>query len=176
MFRFSWALALACSLVMLTGILIVTRDLAITNDIFKDGVVQAEKVNDTTDDALSAAEELPGADDALIDSMPEVTGVMGSLSNAEVTLATLADRLATLGITLQSADGPLVGIIEAGKTATHRANRAAIPVRTITGTLAGTRKTISSIGSELDRTIRLARTIESKLHLLLLLPTLPSGK
>lgn len=175
MFRFSWAVALACTLVTLTGILIVTRDLAITNDIFKDGVVQAEKVDDTTDTALKAAQELPAADAALVRSMPEVGGVMVSLGNAEGTLARLSGRLLTLGDTLRSADKPLVGILTAGRRATERANGAARPAAHIVQTLTGTRGTIRDIGSALDYTIRLAREIESKLHILLLLPTPPSG-
>lgn len=170
MYRFSWAIALACTLVTLTGILVVTRDLAITNDIFKDGVGQAEKVNATTDDALAATGELPAADDALIQSMPEVAGVMGSLSAAESTLGALSQKLTVLGVTLRSADAPLVGIISSGKAATRRAEGAAKPIHHITGTLSNTRLTVRSIGTRLDRTIALAREIESKLHILLMLP------
>lgn len=173
MFRFAWAVTLVCTLVTLTGILIVTRDLAITNDIFKDGVVQAEKVSDTTDTALKAAKELPAADAALVNSMPEVGGVMVSLGTAEGTLARLSGRLLTLAQTLRAADKPLAGILVAGRKATERANGAAEPAAHIVRTLAGTRGTIRSIGSALDNTIALAREIESKLHILLVLPTPP---
>lgn len=172
MLRFSWAIALACTLITLTGILIVTRDLAVTDAIFKDGVAQAEKVNATTDDALAATGQLPGADDALVQSMPQVAGVMASLGNAEATLGSLSQKLTALGRTLASADRPLVGIIDAGQTATRRANGAAVPIRHIAGTLGSTRRTVRTIGAHLDDTIRLAREIESKLHILLMLPTL----
>lgn len=172
MMRFSWAIALSCTLLTLTGILIVTRDLATTDAIFKDGVVQALKVNATTDDALAATGQLPGADDALLGSMPEVAGVLGSLGQAESTLGQLSQQLTALGTTLQSADSPLVGIIGAGQTATTRANGAAVPVKTIVGTLGHTRATIGLIASRLDQTIVLARQIESKLHVLLSVPTL----
>lgn len=172
MLRFHWAIALAATLVTLTGILIVTRDLAVTDAIFRDGVAQATKVDATTDTALGAADELPAADRALVRSMPAVTGVMSSLAGAEQTLGRLSRRLATLGTTLKAADPPLVGIIAAGRAATDRAARAAAPVRTITGTLGGTRGTVRAIGARLDRTIALCREIEAKLRILLLLPDL----
>jgi hypothetical protein len=51
MFRLSWAIALGFTIAMLVGILIVTRDLSVSNDIFKDGVAQARIVDQTTDKA-----------------------------------------------------------------------------------------------------------------------------
>ncbi len=65
MFRLSWAIALGFTIAMLTGILIVTRDLSISNDIFKDGVAQARMVNNTTDEALDGAAQLPPANEAI---------------------------------------------------------------------------------------------------------------
>lgn len=170
MFRFSWALALAFTLATLTGILIVTRDLAVTNDVFKEGVAQAETVDVTTNTALKAATELKPADRALREGLPQVVGVLGSLSQAEETLGSLATQLGSLGSTLAAADLPLVGIIKAGKAATVQANAAARPAETIVGTLKSARGKVRDLGPELDRTIALARIIESKLRILLMLP------
>lgn len=65
MFRLSWALALGFTIAMLVGILIVTRDLSVSNEIFKDGVAQARTVDNTTDKALDGAAQLPPANAAI---------------------------------------------------------------------------------------------------------------
>lgn len=171
MFRFSWAIALSFTLTTLTGILIVTRDLAVTNDVFKDGVVQAEIVDSTTNKALDASNQLVPADRAIRGGLPQVVGVLGSLTKAERTLGSLAGQLDTLGQTLAAADRPLVGIIASGKAATTQANAAARPAKAVVGTLSTARSRVKALGPLLDRTISLARIIESKLRILLLLPT-----
>ena len=170
MYRFSWAVALTFTITTLTGILIVTRDLAVTNDVFKDGVVQAEQVDTTTNTALHAATELKPANRAIQGGLPEVVDVLGSLSKAETTLGRLADQLNTLGQTLASADKPLVSIIGSGKEAAHQANAAVAPARSIVATLRNAQRRVRALGPLLDTTITLSRNIESKLHILLFLP------
>ncbi len=135
MFRLSWAIALGFTIAMLTGILIVTRDLSISNDIFKDGVAQARMVNNTTDEALDGAAQLPPANEAIHHGMPQVVGVIDSLTRADTTLGSLGDQLAALSIALQSADAPLQGIVAAGQSATEQANAAADPAESVAATL-----------------------------------------
>lgn len=170
MFRLSWAIALSFTIALLAGILILTRDLAITNDLFKDGVVQAETVDHTTDVALIATGELPPANDAINKGLPEVVGVIDSLTRADHTLGTLGDQLQALGQALVAADAPLVGIIGAGNTATDQANAAAVPAETITHTLAEANAKVATLAPLLDETLVLSETIDSKLRIALVLP------
>lgn len=172
MFRLSWAIGLIFSLAMLVGILIVTRDLAITNNVFKDGVAQAEKVNTTTDTALGASDELPPADTAIHDGFPEVIGVLGSLSKAQATLGTLGTQLGELGTVLGSADAPLVGIINAGKESTNQATAAVDPAASIVRLLAQADQRVRNLAPLLDETATRSQNIESKLRTLLLVPNL----
>lgn len=171
MFRLSWAIALTFSLAMLTGILIVTRDLSVTNDIFKDGVAQAEKVNSTTDKAVNATGQLPPADQAIRQGLPQVVGVLGSLSKAETTLGSLGSQLSQLGSVLRGADPPLVGIISAANNSTIQAEAAAKPVAAINVLLGQADQKVRHLGPLLDQTITRASNIDSKLRILLLLPS-----
>ncbi|MCQ4079109.1 hypothetical protein NGB36_00370 [Streptomyces sp. RB6PN25] len=170
MFRLSWAITLIFSLGMLTGILVVTRDLAETNAIFKDGVVQAEKVNSTTDTALGATGQLPPADKAIGQGLPQVVDVLGSLSKAQTTLGTLGNQLGNLGTVLTRADPPLVGIIGAAQQSTNQANAAAAPAASIVRLLAQADQRVQALAPLLDQTAARARNINSKLHVLMLLP------
>jgi len=170
MFRFSWGVTLAFTLATLTGILIVTSDLAETNSVFKDGVVQAETVNATTDTALGAANELNPANDAISGGIPHVAGTLASLGRAQHTLGTLATQLQALADTLGSADKPLTGIIAAGKASTKQANAAESPAESIVGTLRRANARVNALAPRLDRTVMLSKRIESKLHILLFLP------
>lgn len=172
MFRTSWAIAAVFSLPMLTGILVVTRDLSVTNDLFKDGVAQAEQVAATTGKALGAADQLPSADRAIGQSLPEVVDVLGSLGKAQTTLDTLGTQLDDLGKVLVGADPPLVSIIQAAKGSTEQAGAAAQPAAGITGLLEDSDEKVSVLGERLDESIVRARNIESKLRLLLLVPQL----
>ncbi|AII11441.1 MULTISPECIES: hypothetical protein [Rhodococcus] len=170
MLRLSWAIALSFTIAVLAGILIVTRDLSISNDIFKDGVAQAEIVDDTTDQALDGAQQLPPADQALHAGLPQVVGVLDSLSRADHTLGTLGDHLHSLGDSLKSADAPLGGIIEAGQSATDQANAAAAPAAEIVKTLSVADAKVQDLGPLLDQSLALSQTIDSKLRIALVLP------
>lgn len=173
MLRLSWAVALAFTIAVLAGILIVTRDLNISNDIFKDGVAQAKIVDSTTDQALDGAQQLPPANAAINNSMPHVVGVLDSLTRADQTLDSLGDQLAALGTALQSADAPLVGIIGAGQAATDQANAAAAPAASIVTTLSEADAKVKALGPLLDQSLALGQTIDSKLRISLLLPKVP---
>lgn len=170
MFRLSWAITTACTLAVLTGILIVTRDLNESNEIFKDGVLQAQTVDNTTDRALHGAAQLPPANDAIHLSTPQVLGVIDSLVSADATLGSLAEHLSGLSEALRSADAPLQGIIAAGSAATDQATAAAVPAGVIADTLVEADAKARALGPLLDRTIALSNTIDSKLRIALLLP------
>lgn len=170
MFRISWAITLAFTIALLTGILIVTRDLGISNDIFKDGVVQAQTVDATTDDALAGAAELVPANAAIDQGLPQVVGVLDSLVRANETLGSLGTNLDQLGTALQAADAPLVGIIEAGEGATVQANAATVPAARIVDTLGAANEKVAVMGPMLDESLALSKEIDSKLRIALLLP------
>jgi len=170
MFRLSWAIALSFTIAVLAGILIVTRDLSISNDIFKDGVAQAKIVDGTTDQALDGAQQLPPADQALHEGLPQVVGVLDSLARADQTLGSLGDHLQSLGDALKSADAPLGGIIEAGQSATDQANAAAAPAADIVNTLSAADTKVQALGPLLDQSLALSQTIDSKLRIALPLP------
>ncbi|MFE5703129.1 hypothetical protein [Rhodococcus koreensis] len=172
MFRLSWAIAAAFTIALLCGILIVTRDLAITNDIFKDGVVQAQTVDKTTNDALAGAKELPPANAAINQGLPEVVGVLDSLTRADQTLGDLGTQLASLGDALKSADAPLGGIIDAGAAATDQANAAAVPAEQIVQTLGDANGKVQTLGPLLDQSLALGQEIDSKLRIALILPVI----
>lgn len=170
MFRISWAITLAFTIALLTGILIVTRDLGISNDIFKEGVVEAQTVDGTTDEALAGAAELTPANAAIDQGLPQVVGVLDSLVRANETLGSLGSNLDELGTALQAADAPLVGIIAAGDKATEQANAAAGPAGQIVDTLGAANTRVANLGPLLDESLALSKEIDSKLRIALLLP------
>ena len=170
MFRLSWAIALSFTLALLAGILILTRDLSITNDLFKDGLTQAQTVDKTTDEALVGAAQLTPANNAIHQGMPQVLGVIDSLTRADQTLGTLGDHLQALGEALKAADTPLRGIIAAGQSATDQANAAAIPAADIVHTLTEADAKTRELGPLLDQALAHGQTIDSKLRVALLLP------
>ncbi|MFI5782879.1 hypothetical protein [Nocardia sp. NPDC051570] len=171
MLRLSWALALSFTISALAGILILTRDLSVTNDIFKDGVSQAITVDHTTDDALEGVTHLGPADAAVNQGMPQVVGVIDSLSRADHTLGDLGDQLQALAAALSSADAPLADILGAGGSATGQADAAAGQAAQIANTLAQADSRAQQLGRLLDQTSTLGKTIDSKLRVALLLPT-----
>lgn len=170
MLRISWAITLGFTIALLTGILIVTRDLGISNDIFKDGVVQAQTVDSTTDQALEGAQQLVPANEAIDQGLPQVVGVLDSLVRANETLGSLGTHLTDLGTALQAADAPLVGIIDAGQEATIQANAAAVPAGQIVDTLGAANAKVANLGPMLDQSLALSKEIDSKLRIALLLP------
>ena len=170
MFRISWGIALSATIVLLVGVLILTRDLNTTSHIFRDGVAQARIVDETTDEALDGAAELPPANTAIDSSEPEVVAILDSLTTAEATLGTLAGQLSSLGTALTDARPPLVGIVDAGRSATDQAAAAALPAANIASTLTGANDKARRLGPLLDQTAELGATIDSKLRIALLLP------
>ncbi|MFD6160042.1 hypothetical protein ACFWF7_29805 [Nocardia sp. NPDC060256] len=170
MLRLSWALALSFTFSALVGILILTRDLSITNDLFKDGVAQAKTIDHTTDDAVQGVANLGPADAAINQSMPEVVGVIDSLTRADHTLGTLADQLQALAAALTSVDAPLAGIIQVGGAAGDQADKAADQAARIGDTLGQADAHAQLLGQRLDQTLSLSATIDSKLRIALLLP------
>lgn len=172
MFRLSWALALGFTIAMLVGILIVTRDLSVSNEIFKDGVAQARTVDNTTDKALDGAAQLPPANAAIHQGIPQVVGVIDSLTRADATLGSLGEQLQALSTALQAADAPLQGIIAAGQSAAEQANAAAVPAESVAGTLVEADAKARALGPLLDQTLTLSQTIDSKLRISLLLPVI----
>nr|WP_271208851.1 hypothetical protein [Rhodococcus wratislaviensis] len=169
-FRLSWAITLAFTIAVLTGLLILTRDLSITDDTFEDGVLQAQELNQTTDEALDGAHQLPPVTEAAQQGLPEVIGVIDSLTRANQVLATLGDQLDTLGATLTEADAPLAGTISAGRGAGEQAGAAVVPLAGIAATLDDANVNAQTLGQKLDETHTLSQTIDQKLRVALLLP------
>lgn len=169
----TWAVTLGFTVATLVGILILTRDLGTSEAIFRDGVVQANKVNDTTDRALGGAEELPPANAAINAGMPEVVGVIASLNTANGTLSTLGEQLQSLGAALDEADPALVNIIGSAELASKQAKGAAGPAGHIAFTLDGANQKVGTLAGLLDETQTLSDTIDSKLRIALVLPKIP---
>lgn len=172
MFRISWGITLSFTIALLVGVLILTRDLNTTSEIFKDGVAQARTVNNTTDQALGGAAQLPLANTAIDNSMPHVVAVLDSLTTAEGTLGTLGEQLNSLGAALTDAQAPLEGIIVAGQSASEQAQAAAVPAGNIAQTLTASDEKARTLGPLLDRTIALSSVIDSKLRIALVLPVI----
>lgn len=171
----AWALAIALTLATLVGILILTRDLSSTNEIFKDGVQQANNIENTTGQAIDGADQLPPADDAINGGVPQVLGIVDSLGNANHTLSSLSDELHELGQVLDTADPSLVSIIESAHEATSEANATTGSATHLNNTLEGANNKVETLGTLLDRTQALSTTIDSKLRIALLLPKIPKG-
>ena len=169
-FRLSWAITLAFTIAVLSDLLILTRDLGITNDTFKNGVVQAQELDATTDAALDGAHQLPPAAEAARQGLPEVVGVIDSLTRANQVLGTLGDQLGTLGTTLPEADAPLAGTISAGRGAGGEAGAAVVPLGGIAASLDDANVNAQALGQKLDETLTLSQTIDQKLRVALLLP------
>ncbi|MBV9162233.1 MAG: hypothetical protein JO281_11915 [Pseudonocardiales bacterium] len=114
--------------------------------------------------------ELPAADDAVRDSLPHVVQTTTSLIKARTTLGTLGDQLVTLGSVLDSADPPLDSVVTATRGINTAAAHAQQPVDHIAATLDRANTNARDLGPKLDESLTRARTIESKLRVLLLLP------
>lgn len=170
MLRLSWALALAFTVAVLVGILIVTRDLSITSDTFKRGVAEAEILETTTDDALAGAAQLPPASQSLRDGLPDVVAVTNSMAAAEESLGALGNQLRALGTALSTADVPLGATIGSIQTATEQTNGATTPAGNIAHTLGEAESKAQSLSALLDQTLVLGQTIDTKLRIAFLLP------
>ncbi len=161
---------LGLTIAWLTGLLILTRDLGITNDLFADGVTQVETLDKSTDEALDGAHQLPPATDAVNQGLPEVVAIIDSLTRADQTLATLGVQLAALGGTLIAVDEPLAGTISAGQAASEQASAAAEPLGGIAGSIDNANANVQTLGQKLNETLALSQTIDQKLRVALLLP------
>ena len=168
--RLVWAVTLAFSLASFSGILVLTHDLAATNAVLNDSVGQVRKINRTTDRGLAANLALPPTDDAVLASMPSVESTVASLRHARTTLATLGTQIRVLADVLASTNGPLVHIVAAAQSADEAARSAQTPTSQTSDTLRYADARTSRLQPELDHTLDTARSIESKLRILLLLP------
>jgi ABC-type transporter Mla subunit MlaD len=93
-----------------------------------------------------------------------------SLVKARTTLGTLGDQLVTLASVLDSADPPLDSVVTATRDTNTAAAQAQPPVDHIAATLDRANANARDLGPKLDESLTRARTIESKLRVLLLLP------
>ncbi len=169
--RLAWAVALAATIAAVAGILILTSDQALSAASFRAGVEQAQILDRTTDTALAAGQELPGANGALRDSLPSVVRTTDSLVRARTTLGTLGDQLIALGDVLDSAGPPLNSIVTEIRNTNDAAAHAKPPVDHIATTLSRANDNAHQLGTKLDQSLTRARTIESKLRILLLVPS-----
>ncbi|WCT06040.1 hypothetical protein [Rhodococcus qingshengii] len=160
----------AVVVIALTGLLILTRDLSISNDTFKGGVAEAETVDNTTDDALDGADQLQAADVAAQAGIPEVAGVAASLITANGTLAELGEKLEQLSAALTGADQSLTSIVTTGGAATDEVTEARSSASSIAQRLSGINGQADEIGSLLDTTFTLSQEIDAKLRIALLIP------
>lgn len=166
MLRTSFAVAIACIMGVLVAVLVTTRDLNHTNSIFTDGVVQAEKVNSTTDIALTAGNELPTADATFQISLPQTLSVIAQLQNAQGTLNGLAEQLTKGSAVLGSADAPLATIIGEVVASNTQLTNVQSSFANINNLLQGGLSLANAISSQLVQTLALSKNIESKLHIL----------
>jgi hypothetical protein len=168
--RLAWAVALAATIASVVGILILTSDQALSAASFQAGVEQGRILDHTTDTALAAGLELPAANGALRDSLLHVVQTTNSLVRARTTLGTLGDQLVALGAVLDSADPPLDSVVTATRGTNAAAAQAQPPVDRIAASLDRANGNVRDLGPKLDETLARARTIESKLRVLLILP------
>lgn len=164
MLRTSFAVAIAMVLGVVVAVLVTTRDLNTTNNIFTDGVIQAQKVNATTDIALTAGNELVPAQETFGISIPQTLSVIAELKKAQATLDGLGTQLTRAAAVLISAQAPLIFII--GEVITSFTNAEAVgpPFSNINNLLEQGNGQVGVISNQLTETTRLAREIESKLR------------
>jgi ABC-type transporter Mla subunit MlaD len=124
----------------------------------------------TSDTALAAGLELPAANDALKDSLPQVVGTVNSLTTACSTLRTLGTQLSELSAILRNADPPLKSIVAAARGTNNAASDAQGPIDHVVTTLGETNGTLRELGARLDESLADARAIEAKLRIVLVLP------
>ena len=98
--------------------------------------------------------------------------MLDSLTRADHTLGDLGIQLQALGDALKSADAPLGGIIDAGASATDRANAAAVPAEQIVHTLADADAKVQALAPLLDQSLAVGQTTDQKLRIALILPVI----
>jgi hypothetical protein len=113
---------------------------------------------------------------ALAATIASVVGILILTSDqalsaeARTTLGTLGDQLVTLASVLDSADPPLDSVVTATRDTNTAAAHAQQPVDHIAATLDRANTNARDLGPKLDESLTRARTIESKLRVLLLVP------
>jgi hypothetical protein len=168
--RLTWAVTLGFTIASLTGIVVLTSDLARTDGVLRSALTEVLKIASTTDRGLNANMALPPTNDALVQSLPEVVSTVGSMRRARSTLSTLGTQLDSLAAVLDSADPPLARIIGSARGATDAARAAEAPTAHIARTLATADDRARSLGPKLDDALTRSRSIESRLRILRLLP------
>lgn len=168
--RLTWAVALGFSIASLTGILVLTSDLARTDAVLRNALAEVVKISSTTTRGKNANLALPPTDAALTASLPEVVSTAGSLGRARTTLATLGTRLDALAAVLGRADQPLTRIVDSARGAADAARAADAPAAHIARTLRTADDRTRSLKPELDEALYRSRSIEARLRILRLLP------
>ncbi|HTK65725.1 MAG TPA: hypothetical protein VL595_25305 [Pseudonocardia sp.] len=168
--RVTWAIALSFSMASLTGILILTADLARTDAALQDALAEIVRIASTTDRGKTANLALPPTNDALVQSLPEVASTADSLVRARATLATLGTRLDSLAAVLEDADQPLARIVDSAQDAVDSARAADAPAAHIARTLRTADDRARRLGPSLDEVLSRSRSIEARLRILRLLP------
>jgi hypothetical protein len=166
----TWAITLAFGVASFTGILALTSDLAKTDAVLTEGVGQVVQIDRTTTSGVVGNLALPPIDAAVRDSTPSVIGTADSLRRANAALATLSAQVRTLADVLTGAQGPLVHTITTAEHTDRTVGRLDDPARHIVDTLRTVDHRTAGLGPALDRTLRLSRSIEGKLHILRHLP------
>ncbi|HEY9415488.1 MAG TPA: hypothetical protein VIQ30_12065 [Pseudonocardia sp.] len=168
--RVTWAVALAFTIASLTGILVLTSDLARTDAVLRDALGEILRIASTTGRGMAANQALPPTNDTLVQSLPEVVSTVRSLGRARTTLGTLGTQLGSLATVLGSADPPLARIVDSARDATDAARETKMPAAHIARTLRTADNRARSLGPELDEALSRSRSIESRLRILGLLP------
>jgi hypothetical protein len=166
----TWAITLAFGIASFVGILALTSDLARTDAMLAEGVHQITRVDETTTRGLLANGELPPIDAAVQASTVPVLATTDSLRRANATLTTLGRQVRALADVLTGARAPLVRTITTADQTDGIVRRTNGPTGHIIDTLDRIDEQSAGLAPALERTLRISRSIEAKLHLLGHLP------
>lgn len=164
MLRVSWLAALVLGIGIFAGLLVSTEGQKTVRNTLAAGVGEAEQVVDTSEEALTATDELPKAQETLQRGFPEVAGTALELRTANADLGKIAGSLEKLGKILVDADPPLVGVLDAGNRADGATAGARTEVADVVGVLDRARTRLSDLLGLLDETVVRVTRIEAKLR------------
>lgn len=164
MLRVSWLVALVLGIGIFAGLLVSTGGQRTVRDQLLAGVAEAEEVIDTSDKALTATDELPKAQAALLRGFPEVAGTALELRTATRDLGSIATSLERLGRILTDADPPLAGVLDAGNRADGATGGARDEVADVVGVLDRAQSKLREMLGLLDETVARVTRIEAKLR------------
>jgi len=164
MLRASWLVALITGIGIFAGLLVSTSGQETVRNQLRAGVEEAEEVVDTSDEALTATDELPRAQTALAKGFPEVEGTATGLRSANQDLGSIAAGLEKLGKILLDADPPLAGVLEAGGRADAATGGARTEVADVVGVLDRAGGKLKELLTLLDETVVRVTRIEAKLR------------